>query len=275
MGCRRGRATVIRRASPTCATAPRVEGGKERRSESQETRAIADTATGTRNPQEAPTCPTPSPLRRPARSRLSTCDLAARRVAMDALRRSAARAALLRRRRRGRGLGRARSPPSTSGCTTGVTSSASPATEAGTCFAICCSAASSPGSAAACSDGVRPRRRRDADQPGHRVRGRTAKAPGHHAEKPVVSRSHAEQPRAPALPRSSTASRSAASSPSRSRPPTAGSAGPARAHGPGWLPRAFVVVYLVPFLKYPANPPSVGDPDTIGKRTALVLHHDR
>lgn len=32
---------------------------------------------------------------------------------------------------------------------------------------------------------------------------------------------------------------------------------------------AFVAVYLVPFLKYPANPPSVGEPDTIGRRTAL------
>jgi hypothetical protein len=34
---------------------------------------------------------------------------------------------------------------------------------------------------------------------------------------------------------------------------------------------AFVVVYFVPFLKYPANPPSIGDPDTIGKRTGLYL----
>ena len=34
---------------------------------------------------------------------------------------------------------------------------------------------------------------------------------------------------------------------------------------------AFVTVYLVPFLKYPANPPSVGDPDTIGRRTTLYL----
>ncbi|GAC1404001.1 MAG: CbtA family protein [Mycobacterium sp.] len=34
---------------------------------------------------------------------------------------------------------------------------------------------------------------------------------------------------------------------------------------------AFVVVYLVPFLKYPANPPSIGNPDTIGKRTGLYL----
>ncbi|REK84375.1 hypothetical protein DY245_44060 [Streptomyces inhibens] len=34
---------------------------------------------------------------------------------------------------------------------------------------------------------------------------------------------------------------------------------------------ALVVVYLVPFLKYPANPPAVGDPDTIGKRTALFF----
>jgi hypothetical protein len=34
---------------------------------------------------------------------------------------------------------------------------------------------------------------------------------------------------------------------------------------------AFVTVYLVPFLKYPANPPSVGDPDTLDKRTALYF----
>lgn len=33
----------------------------------------------------------------------------------------------------------------------------------------------------------------------------------------------------------------------------------------------FVAVFLLPFLKYPANPPSVGDPDTIGRRTALYL----
>ena len=39
-----------------------------------------------------------------------------------------------------------------------------------------------------------------------------------------------------------------------------------------WLAAgAFVVVVLVPFLKYPANPPSVGDPDTIGRRTELYL----
>jgi hypothetical protein len=33
----------------------------------------------------------------------------------------------------------------------------------------------------------------------------------------------------------------------------------------------FIAVFLVPLLKYPANPPSVGEPDTIGKRTALYL----
>ncbi len=33
----------------------------------------------------------------------------------------------------------------------------------------------------------------------------------------------------------------------------------------------FAAVFLLPFLKYPANPPAVGDPDTIGKRTALYL----
>lgn len=32
-----------------------------------------------------------------------------------------------------------------------------------------------------------------------------------------------------------------------------------------------VVVYIVPNLKYPANPPSVGNPDTIGVRTALYF----
>ena len=34
---------------------------------------------------------------------------------------------------------------------------------------------------------------------------------------------------------------------------------------------ALFAVYVVPFLKYPANPPSVGDPDTIGKRTTLYF----
>jgi Probable cobalt transporter subunit (CbtA) len=34
---------------------------------------------------------------------------------------------------------------------------------------------------------------------------------------------------------------------------------------------AFVVVFLVPFLKYPANPPAVGRPETIGTRTALYV----
>lgn len=34
---------------------------------------------------------------------------------------------------------------------------------------------------------------------------------------------------------------------------------------------AFTTVSLVPFVKYPANPPAVGDPDTIGRRTALYL----
>ena len=33
----------------------------------------------------------------------------------------------------------------------------------------------------------------------------------------------------------------------------------------------FVSVYMVPNLKYPANPPSIGDPETIGIRTALYF----
>jgi hypothetical protein len=33
----------------------------------------------------------------------------------------------------------------------------------------------------------------------------------------------------------------------------------------------FVAVELVPFLKYPANPPSIGRPETIGARTALYF----
>jgi predicted cobalt transporter CbtA len=34
---------------------------------------------------------------------------------------------------------------------------------------------------------------------------------------------------------------------------------------------AFVAIYLVPWLKYPPNPPAVGDPDTIGRRTAVFF----
>ena len=34
---------------------------------------------------------------------------------------------------------------------------------------------------------------------------------------------------------------------------------------------AFVTITLVPFTKYPANPPGVGDPDTIDTRTALFV----
>jgi MFS family permease len=33
----------------------------------------------------------------------------------------------------------------------------------------------------------------------------------------------------------------------------------------------FAAVFLVPYLKYPANPPSVGNPDTIGRRTTLYF----
>ena len=33
----------------------------------------------------------------------------------------------------------------------------------------------------------------------------------------------------------------------------------------------FVAFYLVPYLKYPANPPSVGEPATIGVRTGLYV----
>jgi hypothetical protein len=39
-----------------------------------------------------------------------------------------------------------------------------------------------------------------------------------------------------------------------------------------WLAAAaFVVVYLVPFLKYPTSPPGATDPDTIGRRTLLYV----
>ncbi len=34
---------------------------------------------------------------------------------------------------------------------------------------------------------------------------------------------------------------------------------------------AFVGTFLIPFLKYPANPPTVGDPTTIGSRTAAYF----
>ncbi|MGI8845138.1 MAG: CbtA family protein [Thermoleophilaceae bacterium] len=39
-----------------------------------------------------------------------------------------------------------------------------------------------------------------------------------------------------------------------------------------WLAAiAFLVVFLIPFLKYPADPPATGDPETIQKRTLLYL----
>src|ERR1700712_1121336 len=34
---------------------------------------------------------------------------------------------------------------------------------------------------------------------------------------------------------------------------------------------SFVAIYVVPLLKYPSNPPAIGEPDTIGRRTALYL----
>jgi hypothetical protein len=33
----------------------------------------------------------------------------------------------------------------------------------------------------------------------------------------------------------------------------------------------FLALYLAPFVKYPANPPSIGQPDTIGQRSGLYL----
>lgn len=50
-----------------------------------------------------------------------------------------------------------------------------------------------------------------------------------------------------------------------------------RMHGTAWersmriALAGFAAFFLVPFLKYPANPPGVGDPDTIGIRTAAYL----
>lgn len=39
-----------------------------------------------------------------------------------------------------------------------------------------------------------------------------------------------------------------------------------------WLAAAaYVVVFLVPFIKYPSNPPAIGNPDTIDRRTLLYV----
>lgn len=46
---------------------------------------------------------------------------------------------------------------------------------------------------------------------------------------------------------------------------------PARATAAEVALAGFVALFAVPFLKYPANPPSVGNPDTIGRRTALYF----
>lgn len=45
----------------------------------------------------------------------------------------------------------------------------------------------------------------------------------------------------------------------------------ARLTAAGVAAAAFTSLVLVPFLKYPANPPAVGRPDTIGHRTALYF----
>ena len=43
------------------------------------------------------------------------------------------------------------------------------------------------------------------------------------------------------------------------------------AYEPTCLQGAFLAIAVVPGLKYPANPPAVGDPETIGHRTALYF----
>jgi hypothetical protein len=45
----------------------------------------------------------------------------------------------------------------------------------------------------------------------------------------------------------------------------------ARANAAQLAAAGFVAVYLVPSVKYPASPPSVGRPETIGERTALYF----
>ena len=128
---RRGRATVIGEPSPTHATALRV-GRREpaRDPRARKPKPSPTPLTGTRNPQEARTpCPIPSPLPRPPRGRISAGGLAARGLALDAVR--PALLALIYFVGVDEGAPRScPATPCTSGCTTGGTSSASPATEA-------------------------------------------------------------------------------------------------------------------------------------------------
>jgi hypothetical protein len=49
-----------------------------------------------------------------------------------------------------------------------------------------------------------------------------------------------------------------------------GNVGP-RATAALLAPAAYLTIVLVPFTKYPANPPTVGNPDTIGRRTLLYI----
>ncbi len=60
----------------------------------------------------------------------------------------------------------------------------------------------------------------------------------------------------------------ALASPSRS---AASAAQPPRATALLLSGCALLAVYVVPFLKYPAKPPSVGNPNTIGRRTTLLF----
>ena len=105
-----------------------------------------------------------------------------------------------------------------------------------------------------------------------RVRGSSRRLPRTTTRRRRSSRAPCRRASGCSRPPSSTASRSAGCSRSRSRPSTDASAARAPRARASWLAAgAFVVVFLVPFVKYPANPPSVGDPDTIGKRTAVYL----
>ena len=66
--------------------------------------------------------------------------------------------------------------------------------------------------------------------------------------------------------------RSAGSSRSSSPPPGTGRSRRARRATAAILAAAgFVVIFLVPFVKYPSNPPAVGNPETIGERTQLYF----
>ena len=217
-----------------------------------------------------------APSSRP-RSRISAGDLAARGVALDAVRDSAARADLLRGRRRGRRLAGAGPLRARVGARRAPPPRLPLPLRQRTCFATCCICGLLAGLCGGLlATGFARVVGETPDRPGDRVRGLSTrpKAAARARGGPVVSRTLQKSVGLLtaavvyglalgglfALAFAAVYGRVGRASPARTSILLAAV--------------AFVVLYLVPFVKYPANPPSVGDPDTITQAHGPLPDHD-